>query len=104
MASRMNPNHLASLLNTATAQYKSGKYSRAISILERLLITHPNHEDILAHRLLLAQSYVKNGDLADSLKNLEIIVRINPQAKEFIKADPAFESLRPLPAYQELIP
>ncbi len=104
MAIRMNPNHLASLLNTATAQYKSGKYSRAISILERLLITHPNHEDILAHRLLLAQSYVKNGDLADSLKNLEIIVRINPQAKEFIKADPAFESLRPLPAYQELIP
>lgn len=103
MAIRINPDHLGSLLNTATAQYKSGNYSRAISILERLLVTHPAHENILAHRLLLAQSYVKNGDLADGLKNLEIVVRMNPKMVDFIKSDPAFESLRPLDAYQNLV-
>ncbi|UCD11588.1 MAG: tetratricopeptide repeat protein [Nitrospinaceae bacterium] len=103
MAIRMNPEHLDSQLNIATAQYKSRKYSRAISILERLLVTHPNHEHILAHRLLLAQAYVKNGDLADGLKNLEIVVRISPQTVDFIKTDPAFENLRPMEAFQKLV-
>ncbi|HBP11755.1 MAG TPA: hypothetical protein DD452_07420, partial [Nitrospina sp.] len=68
MVLRMDPTNLTALLNTATANYKKEKYSRAISILERLFVIHPNHEHIIAHRLLLARSYVMNGDLGDGFK------------------------------------
>ena len=49
---RMEPNNLTALLNMAVVNYKIKKYNRSISILERLLVIHPNHKNILAHRLL----------------------------------------------------
>ena len=47
LASRIRPNHLPTMLNTATAYYNSENYGKAISILERLLLSHPHHENIL---------------------------------------------------------
>jgi len=93
MVLRMDPNHLNSLLNTATAHYKKENYTRAVSILKRLLITHPNHQHLLAHRLLLARAFVKNGNIEEGLKNIEATLQINPSAKEFIRKDAAFEAL-----------
>jgi len=103
MVLRMEPTNLTALLNTATANYKKEKYSRAISILERLFVIHPNHEHIIAHRLLLARSYVMNGDLGDGVKNIEIVLKLNPGVKKIIVSDPAFEKLRGLESFRTLI-
>jgi len=103
MVMRMDPQHLESMLNTATAYYKSGKNGRAISILERLLVTHPGHDHILAHRFLLAQSYVKHGDLEGGLKNLKWIVQKNPAIKGQIRSDPAFNTLKENKEFKELV-
>lgn len=103
MALRMDPTNLTALLNTATANYKNEKFNRAISILERLLVIYPNHEHLLAHRLLLARSYVMNGDLGDGLKNVDMAIKMNPSAKQMIASDPAFEKLRGLEAFQKLM-
>ncbi|GJL77741.1 MAG: hypothetical protein NPINA01_07300 [Nitrospinaceae bacterium] len=104
MVTRMDPQYLDSILNSATAYYQSGNNERAISILERLLVTHPAHNHIVAHRFLLAQAYVKKGDLRGGLKNIEWIVRRNPEMKTQIKAHPVFEILRENKDFQELVP
>lgn len=100
---RMEPTNLTALLNMAMSNYKIAKYNRAISILERLLVIHPNHENILAHRLLLARSYVMKGDLGDGLKNLDTAIKLNPNSKKIIAADPVFEKLRALEGFQNLM-
>ena len=102
MILRMDPINLTALLNTATVNYKKEKYNRAISILERLFVIHPNHKHIIAHRLLLARSYVMKGDLGDGIKNLEIVVKLNPGAKKIISSDPTFEKLRALESFRAL--
>ncbi|MBT3365987.1 MAG: tetratricopeptide repeat protein [Nitrospina sp.] len=103
MVLRMDPSNLTALLNTATANYNNEKYNRTISILERLFIIHPNHEHIIAHRLLLARAYVMKGDLGDGIKNLEMILRLNPGVKKVIVSDPVFEKLRGLESFQALV-
>jgi tetratricopeptide (TPR) repeat protein len=103
MVIRMDPNHLQSMLNIATAHYNKGMPHRAISILERLLVTHPSHENILAHRLLLARSYVKKGDRGNALKNLDIAVRLNPAVKKLLKTDHSFDDLKDQEAFKQLI-
>jgi tetratricopeptide (TPR) repeat protein len=103
MVIRMDPNHLQGMLNIATAQYNKGAPHRAITILERLLVTHRNHEYILAHRLLLARSYAKKGDFGDALKNLEFAVRINPAIKTLLRTDPSFNDLKDHEAFKKLI-
>ena len=72
MVLRMEPSNLTTLLNMATVNFKREKYNRAISILERILVIHPNHRNMLAHRLLLARSYVMKGDLGSGMKNVDI--------------------------------
>ena len=103
MVIRMDPNHLQSMLNIATTQYNKGAPHRAIVILERLLVTHPSHEHIVAHRLLLARSYAQKGDLGDALKNLAFAVKINPAVKELLRTDPSFEALKDEGAFKQLI-
>ncbi len=103
MVLRMDPTNLTTLLNTATTNYKNEKYTRAISILERLFVIHPNHEHIIAHRLLLARSYVMNGDLGDGIKNLEIVMKLSPNMKKVIAPDPTFEKLRALESFRNLV-
>ena len=100
---RMSPTNLTALLNTATANYKNEKYNRTISILERLFVIHPNHKNIITHRLLLARSYVMKGDLGDGLKNLEIVLKMNPGLKKVITSDPTFEKLRAMEAFRTLV-
>ncbi len=103
LASRIKPNHLPTMLNTATVYYNSKNYGKAISILERLLISYPSHENVLAHRILLAQSYVKSNNRGKSLKNIAIAIKINPAAKTIIKANPAFEILQEMDEFRNLI-
>jgi len=100
---RMESNNLKALLNMATVNYKIEKYNRAISILERLLVVNPNHKDILAHRLLLARSYVMKGDLGEGMKNIEMIIKLNPKSKKIIALDPTFKKLQGLDGFQTLI-
>lgn len=100
---RMEPSNLVALLNMATVNYQNKKYNRAISILERLLVIHPNHENILSHRLLLARSYVMKGDLRDGLKNVDFALKLNPNAKQMIASDTVFEKLRGLKGFQNLM-
>ena len=100
---RMEPSNLAALLNMATSNYQNKKYNRAISILERLLVIHPNHENILSHRLLLARAYVMKGDHVDGLKNVDLALKLNPNAKYMITSDPVFEKLRGLKGFQSLM-
>ena len=102
LASRIRPNHLPTMLNTATAYYNSENYGKAISILERLLLSHPHHEDILAHRILLAQAYVKSNNRGKGLKNIAIAIKMNPAVKASIRTNPAFEVLREINEYKEL--
>ncbi len=99
----MDPQHLDSMLNTATAYFKSDKNGRTISILERLLVTYPNHDHILSHRYLLAQAYVKHGDLQGGLKNLEWVIRKNPAIKNKIQSDPVFKTLNENKEFKKLI-
>jgi tetratricopeptide (TPR) repeat protein len=100
---RMDPSNLTALLNMATVNYKNKKYNQAISILERLLVIHPNHENLLSHRLLLARAYVMKGDLGDGVKNVDIVLKLNPNAKQMIVLDPVFEKLRGLEGFERLM-
>ena len=102
MVLQMDPNHLGAKLNTATAYYKMKKYGASISILEKALITNPNHEQILAHHLLLAQAYARKGDSDASIKNLEVSIKLNPAIKKIISSDLAFEALRNKDSYKNL--
>jgi tetratricopeptide (TPR) repeat protein len=102
LASRIKPNHLPTMLNTATVYYNSENYGKAISILERLLLSYPNHENMLAHRILLAQSYVKSKNRGKGLKNIAIAIKINPAAKTRIKANPVFKILHEIDEFKNL--
>lgn len=102
LASRIKPNHLPTMLNTATVYYNSENYGKAISILERLLLSYPNHENMLAHRILLAQSYVKSNNRGKGLKNIAIAVKINPAAKTAIKSNPVFKILQEMDEFRNL--
>lgn len=103
LASRIKPSHLPTLLNTATTYYNSGNYGKSISILERLLISHPHHENILAHRILLAQAYVKSDNRGKGLKNIAIAISLNPDAQKTIRENPVFEPLRNMDEYKKII-
>jgi len=92
------------MLNTATAYFNSDNNGRTISILERLLVTHPNHDHILSHRFLLAKAYVKHGDLKGGLKNLQWIVDKNPAIKTQIQSDPVFKTLKENKEFKKIIP
>ena len=102
LASRIKPNHLPTMLNTATAYYNSKNYGKAIFILERLLLSHPHHENVLTHRILLAQAYVKSNNRGKGLKNIAIAIKINPAAKTIVQANPAFELLHDMDEYKNL--
>lgn len=102
MVLQLDPNHLMSKLNTAAAHYQAKNYGQAITILEKALVTNPNHEQILAHRLLLAQAYAKKGDMEGSMKNIELSIKLNPAIKKVIQSDPAFDSLRNKESYKKL--
>ena len=103
MVLRMEPSNLTTLLNMATVNFKREKYNRAISILERILVIHPNHRNMLAHRLLLARSYVMKGDLGSGMKNIDMAIKLDSKSKQMIISDPVFKKLKSLEGFQNLI-
>ncbi|NIW57589.1 MAG: tetratricopeptide repeat protein, partial [Nitrospinaceae bacterium] len=94
MALRQNPGHLMSKLNMAMAHYKKGEPRKTITLLERILVNHPNHEHILSHRALLAKAYARKGDRESAITNLKIIQKIKPSLLRVLRNDPVFKILK----------
>lgn len=91
---KMNPNSLMTKLNAAATYYKKEEYGKTIALLERILISQPDHELALEHRVLLAKAYVQKDDADEAIKNLEKALQLNPNAVEAILSDPDFASLK----------
>jgi hypothetical protein len=43
------------------------------------------------------------GDLGEGMKNLEIVIKLNPNSKNIITTDPAFDKLKGLEGFQSII-
>jgi predicted Zn-dependent protease len=83
-----------SKLNMAAAYYNMGTPHKTITLLERTLISHPDHEHILSHRVLLAKAYAQKGDRDAAIENLKIIQEIKPSILRVLRADQAFKDLK----------
>lgn len=94
MVLKMDPTNLMGKLNSATAYYNGGQNNRAISLLEKIFVTHPNHQHVLSHHVLLAKAYVKKGDIDLAIKNLIWIKQTRPATLQTLKNDPAFEKIK----------
>jgi len=94
MVLRMDPTNLMGKLNSAAAYYNGGQNDHAISLLEKIFVTHPNHEHVLSHHVLLAKAYCKKGDIDLALKNLIWIKQTRPETLQTLKTDPAFEKIK----------
>jgi len=94
MVLRMDPAHLMAKLNTAATYYNTGEYSRAISMLEKISMSHPNHEYILSHHVLLAKCYAQKGDEPEMARNLRFVKENRPEVLSSLRKDPAFKNYR----------
>lgn len=94
LALRTQPGNLMSKLNMAVAYSRMGKPHKAVTILERALISHPDHEHILSHRVLLAKAYAQTGNQDKALENLQIIQKTKPSILRVLRADPAFKDMK----------
>jgi len=94
LALRSHPGHLMSTLNMAAAYYHIGTPHKSITLLERALISHPDHENILSHRVLLAKAYAQKGDRDGAIENLKFIQKIKPSVLKALHNDPAFKELK----------
>jgi tetratricopeptide (TPR) repeat protein len=99
---KMDPNNLMTKLNAAATYYKKTDYEKSIALLERILISQPNHEFIIDHHILLAKAYVKKNDEKEAVINLEKVVKLNPKNLNSILSDPAFNSLKENKAFKSL--
>ena len=94
LALRIHPGHLMSKLNMAAAYYNMGTPHKAISLLEKTLVSHPNHKHIISHRVLLARAYAQKGNQERALENLKIIQKTKPSLLRVLRVDPAFKDLK----------
>ena len=94
LALRMQPGHLMSKLNMAAAYYNMGTPHKTITLLERTLISHPDHKHILSHRALLARAYAQKGNQEGALTNLKFIQKIKPSLLRVLRNDPVFKDLK----------
>jgi tetratricopeptide (TPR) repeat protein len=94
LALRNHPGHLMSKLNMAAVYYKMGTPHKSITLLERTLISNPNHEHILSHRVLLAKAYAQKGNQEKALDNLNLVKKIKPSILRALRGDPAFKDLK----------
>ena len=78
----------------AAVYYKMGTPHKTITLLERTLISHPDHEHILSHRVLLAKAYAQKGNREEAPENLKLIQQIKPSVLRVLRADPAFKDLK----------
>ncbi|MGP0629234.1 tetratricopeptide repeat protein [Nitrospina sp. 32_T5] len=100
MVLRMAPNHLMAKLNTAATHYNTGEYGRAISMLEKISMNHPNHEYILSHHVLLAKCYAQKGDEPQMVRNLQFVRENKPELLPSLREDPAFTKYRHLALFR----
>ncbi|PIQ99434.1 MAG: hypothetical protein COV66_11845 [Nitrospinae bacterium CG11_big_fil_rev_8_21_14_0_20_45_15] len=94
LAIRFTPGHLFSMLNTATAYQKNGQTNKSISILEGMLVSHPNHPYMSLHRLLLAKGYFDSGNTSKGLANIKEAIKLNPAIKSLIDTDPDYQKIK----------
>ena len=99
---KMDPNNLITKLNAAATYYKKADYEKSIALLERILISQPNHKFIIDHHILLAKAYVKKNDEKEAIINLEKVVKFKPKNINSILSDPAFISLKKNPSFKNL--
>jgi predicted Zn-dependent protease len=71
-----------------------GTPHKAITLLERTLISHPDHKHILSHRVLLARAYAQKGNQKRALENLKFIQKTKPSLLRVLRTDPAFKNLK----------
>jgi len=94
LALRTHPGFLMSKLNMAAVYYKMGTPHKTITLLERTLISHPDHEHILSHRVLLAKAYAQKSNRDKALENLKLIREAKPSILRALREDPAFKDLK----------
>jgi tetratricopeptide (TPR) repeat protein len=94
LALRNHPGHLMSKLNMAAVYYNMGTPHKSITLLERTLISNPNHEHILSHRVLLAKAYAQKGNQVKALENLKLVQKVKPSILRALRSDPAFKDLK----------
>jgi tetratricopeptide (TPR) repeat protein len=99
---KMDPNNLMTKLNAAATYYKKTDYEKSIALLERILISQPNHEFVIDHHILLAKAYLKKNDEEEAIINLEKVVKLKPKNIGSILSDPAFSSLKGNKSFKNL--
>ncbi len=104
LALQFTPGHLFSMLNTATAYLKNGQTNKAISILEGMLISHPNHQYMSLHRLLLAKGYYESGNSDKGFANAEEAIKLNPDIKSLILNDPDYQKIKEDDSFKKEFP
>lgn len=104
LALHFTPGHLFSMLNTATAHQKSGNNNKAISILEGMLVSHPNHEYMSLHRLLLSKGYYESGNKVKGLANVKEAIKLNPGIKSLIQTSADYKKIKESESYKKAFP
>ena len=94
LALRTHPGYLMSKLNMAAVYFKMGTPHKTITLLERTLISHPNHKHILSHRVLLAKAYAQKGNREKAIENLKLVQKLKPSILRALRGDPAFKDLK----------
>ncbi len=91
---QIDPSNLDSRLNTSNVYYQTQQYTRAISLLERTLISQPDQKNQVPLYILLAKCYSKKEDKDGAVKYLSIIKRINPEILKSLSKDPTFSLVK----------
>jgi tetratricopeptide (TPR) repeat protein len=95
-----DPRTLEERLTAATAALNDGDDSHAERLARSVLGDEPRHDTAL---YLLAAVEARRGAADAALTFLKQTIAISPDAKAQARYDADFESLRALPAFQELI-
>ena len=91
----------ARLTTRAGELAKEGRNAEAIVELKKALEINPRAENVM---FALAQRYAQSGQPKEAMAMLENAVKRQPHIwKSQAAADPAFESLRALPAFKQLV-
>ena len=89
------------LLTTAGDLSKAGKHQEAAAEAKKALAINPRNEQAM---YALAKIYAASGDTKSALEQLSMAITRQPkQWKAEAMNDPAFEKMRPLPAFQQLV-
>jgi tetratricopeptide (TPR) repeat protein len=89
------------LLTSAAAASKAGKHAEAVADAKKALEINPRNEQAM---YALAKIYAASGDTRAAIEQLSMAIARQPKQWKFEASnDPAFEKLRALPEFQQLI-